>query len=97
MKKRRTKSEMDKLASFVFDLMNQGYDPHAICVKMGERRDLISSMIARLMAEHRDFKYQISIIHCSRTIGQLVEDNSVNFVEFEKDDSGTLIIIPKIN
>lgn len=95
MRMRRTKTELKKLADVVFDLLQDGYAPHAICAKLGERRDLISSMIARLMEEHRNFDYRISVVHCSTTIGNIIGDNCVQFVEFEKDDSGSLIIIPK--
>lgn len=97
MKTRRTKSEMDKLADFIFDLMNQGYDPHAICVKTGERRDLVSTIIARLIAEHRDINYHISIVHYSRTIRQLVGEDCKPFVKFSKDNNGMLTVIPEKN
>lgn len=94
MRIRRTKIQILDLYSEVFELIGKGYDPFAICKKTGERRDLITGIISKILEDHPDFVVQIRIVHVSKTIAQLLGDNGVEFVEIEKDSTGAMILTP---
>lgn len=96
MRNRRTKGELVKIANTIFELLKKGYDPHAICEKTGERRDLVSGIISKILEDHPDMAIQIRIVHVSKTIEQLLGDSSVEFVKFEKDSTGAIVIIPEL-
>lgn len=94
MRNRRTKAELEKLTTAVFYLLKQGFEPHAIHKKTGERRDLIDGIIARIIEDHREIDFQLKVVAGSKTLSQLAGDGASEFFKVEKDEFGAMILIP---